>query len=165
MKKVIALISMLITTAFSHAFADDTNNPVSSCDAEISIKLKETTTAIKTNESVISMIQIKNLSTNRTLVFWMGNGNMPSDFIWVITSPSGKDLSPKPDLLHEAISGSFPKLKPLESDETEYDLSSVCSFNEIGTYTIIVKKEIFVLLPERKKYEIISNPLNIVVSK
>jgi len=92
---------------------------------------------------------------------------MPSDFTWVITSPSGKDLSPKPDLLHEAISGSFPKLKPLESDETDYDLSSVCKFNEIGTYKVIVQKQVISIAPssERKKCEIVSIPLKTVISK
>jgi hypothetical protein len=163
MKKIISLILMLEAITSSRAFADNTNNAVSPCEAEISIRLKEPTKEIRTNEPVIMAIQIKNTSTNEMLLFRIDN--LPSDFTWAVTSPSGKDLAPKPDLLHEAISGSFPKLKPQESREADYDLSEVCNFNEVGTYKVVVKKEVFSLLPDRKKCEIASNPLNVVVSK
>lgn len=163
MKTIITLISMLATTAFSNAFAENTNNADSSCNAEISIRLKEPAKEIKTNEPVILLVQIKNLSTNETLIFRAEN--MPTDFTWTITSPSGKNVSPKKSPFNAAISGWFPKLKPMEARESDYDLSAICGFNENGIYKVIVKKEVFRLAPVREKCEITSSPLNIVISK
>ncbi|MGB8367711.1 MAG: hypothetical protein ACLPYZ_00190 [Limisphaerales bacterium] len=163
MKKILSLILMLSATTGLRALADGTNETASSCDAEISIKLKEPAKEIKTNEPVILTVQIKNTSTNEMLMFRIEN--MPTDFTWAVTSPSGKDLSPKPDLLHEAISGWFPKLKPLESREIDFDLSSVCSFNEVGIYKVVAKKQVVSLSLPKKGCEIVSKPLDIVISK
>jgi hypothetical protein len=163
MKKIISLVLLVGTIVFSSTFAEDTNRVASSCEAEISIRIKDPAKEIKTNEPVILIVQIQNVSTNAMLMF--RTESLPTDYTWTISSPSGKDLSSKPDLLPEAISGSFPKLKPLESRETDYDLNQVCNFNEAGIYKVIVKKEVFSISPERKKCEIISNPLNIVISK
>lgn len=90
MKKIISLIIILIATASSRVFADNTNNVVAPCEAEISVRLKEPAIEIKTNKPVILTIQIKNTSTNEMLLFRIDN--LPSDFSWVISSLSGKDL-------------------------------------------------------------------------
>jgi hypothetical protein len=162
MRKINLLILLLVATVSLSALADDVTNSMSSCDAEISIKLKESAKEIKTNEPVVVTIQIKNTSTNEMLMFRIEN--VPTDFTWAITSPSGKDLSPKPDFTHEVISGWMPKLKPLESRESGYDLGSVCSFNEVGTYKIVTKKQVVSLSKKHKVCEIVSNPLEVVIS-
>jgi hypothetical protein len=162
MKKILPLI-LAIGTIAEQALASDTNQTATaSCDAEISIKLKEPAKEIKTNEPVIATINIKNTSTNEILMLLIENA--PTDFSWNITSPSGKDLSPTNSF---PVWGSslFPRLKPLELREIDYDLSSICSFNDAGTYKVVVKKEVFFLSPVRKKCEITSNPLDVVISK
>jgi hypothetical protein len=163
MKKTISLILTIGTITGSQVFADDTNQiGTASCDAEISITLKEPAKEIKTNEPIIVVIQIKNTSTNEILLFRIKN--VPTDFTWNIVSPSGKDLSPT-NQFPAGGSGSFPKLKPLELSGADYNLREVCSFNEVGTYKVFAKKEVFFILPTRKKCEIISKPLDIVISK
>ncbi len=169
MKKILYLILTIGTITGSQVFADDTNQiGTASCDAEISIKLKEPTKEIKTNVPVFVAIQVKNLSTNEMLMINIQN-DMLWDFIWKIISPSGKEISPKPDPLHEPISGWFPKLKPLESRESNCDLSEICNFNETGTYKVIVKEKAVFFLEntpkEHKACEIISKPLDIIISK
>lgn len=163
MKSIIAFFLILAKTTFSLSAAENTNNVVRPCNAEISIRLKEPAKENKTNEPIMLLVQITNLSTNETLMFRMEN--MPTDFTWTIISPSGKDLSPKASPIGVAISGWFPKLKPNESREADFDLSSVFNFNESGTYKIAVKKEVFRLLPKREKCEIVSTPLDIIISK
>jgi hypothetical protein len=163
MKKVLSLILTISTITGSRAFASDTNKTVVSfCDAEISIKLKEPAKEIKTNEPVVVTVQIKNTSTNETLMFLIEN--VPTDFSWNIISPSGKDLSPT-NQFPAGGSGWMPKLKPLELRETDFDLSSVCRFTEAGTYKVAVRKEVFFISHERKKCEIISTPMDVMIFK
>ena len=150
----------------TNSFAGDTNQTASACSAKISIRLKDPAGAIKTNEPIIAIIQIENISTNETLVF--RSDNMPTDFNWAITSPSGKNLSPKEaSQIKDAISGWFPKFKPMESREEEFDLRSVCTFDEVGTYKFVIQKQVIFLSPTsgKRKHEIFSTPMNINYSK
>jgi hypothetical protein len=116
---------------------------------------------------VIVLIEIKNVSTNATLVYWTWLGNTAQDFAWTITSPSGKDLSPKPDMLHEPFSGAYCKIQPMESREDGFDLSSVCDFSEVGIYKVVAHKQVvsFISVTNRTKGEVVSKPLNIVISQ
>ncbi|HEU6447729.1 MAG TPA: hypothetical protein VFV23_04755 [Verrucomicrobiae bacterium] len=159
---------LLFASAFvflkgASAFASDTNKAaVISCDAEISIRLKEPAKEIKTNEPVIVIVQIKNTSTNEMLTFMIHSS--PMDFTWNITSPSGKDLSPTNSLPEFGASWN-PKLSPQESRDSSYNLSEICNFNELGTYKIIARNQVLSSFTKRKVCEIISNPLEIKISK
>ncbi|HEU6447730.1 MAG TPA: hypothetical protein VFV23_04760 [Verrucomicrobiae bacterium] len=159
MKKNLSLLLIIGTAVCQRSFAD--TNAATFCDATISIKCKDLVKEFKTNEPINITIQIKNSSTN-DLLFRINN--LPSDFNWTIISPTGKDVSPKPDLRHDAISGSFPKLKPQELWESICDLKDISTLDETGTYKVIIKKEVF-FMPARKKIEIISNPLQVKVSE
>jgi hypothetical protein len=162
MKKLISLILIFIAAASSRVFADNSSNGVSPCQAEISIRLKEPTKEIKTNAPVLVIVQIKNLSTNETLMYQ--TQSLPTDFAWTITSPSGRDLSPVASFPVFG-SGWNPKLSALQSRETDYDLSSVYSFSETGVYKVTAKKQVAFLLKNPKRCDLISNPLSIVVTK
>ncbi len=159
------LLILLPAITLPKGYSENTNSAVLCCDANISISLKESGKQIKTNGPVMVTVKVTNLSTNEILMFRIEN--LPNDFKWTITSPSGKDVSPKHDALHEAISGWFPKLNPMEFRESDYDLSDLFCFTEVGIYKITAEKQVacYVAPPIHKKCEITSNPLAITFSK
>lgn len=167
MKKYLYLILMFGTMTVWNVFADDgkTNEwSATTCEAQISVALKEPAKEIKTNEPVIVTVQIKNTSTNEVLIFLISN--VPTDFTWNITSPSGKDLSPRKSAFPQpGFSSLNVRVNPMETSVHDFDLSSICNFNEIGTYKVFAKKEVFFISPTHKKCEIVSEPLNIAISK
>jgi hypothetical protein len=167
MKKHLCVILIFLAITVWHTFAEniETNEwSATNCDAKISVTLKEPAIEIKTNESVVVTVQIKNTSTNEVLIFLISN--VPTDFTWTITSPSGKDLSPKkPAFPADGFSSLIVHVNPMETSKYNFDLSSICNFNEIGTYKVFAKKEVFFISPTRKKGEIVSKPLDIVISK
>lgn len=74
----------------------------------------------------------------------------------------GQDISPA---LPKFISGSGGQIAitPNQIQEFEFNLSHLCKFDEIGTYKIIAKKRLFPSIDDR--CEMVSNPLNVVISK
>jgi hypothetical protein len=149
-----------------HAFAENTKTNewgAVACNAQMSIALKEPNKEIKTNHSVNLTIHIKTVSTNQASYFIIYS--FPTDYSWEIISPSGKSISSKESVPMNAISSMTVPLDQYPNWECEFNLSSVCNFNEIGTYKIIAKKEVFVISPAHKKGEIVSNPLDIIISR
>jgi hypothetical protein len=78
----------------------------------------------------------------------------------VVISPSGKDISPNPRTFWHG-SAAHIILPPNQIKEFEFNLSQLCNFDETGTYKIIAKKTIW--FGNDKRFEIISNPLNMIV--
>ncbi len=167
MKPFAFLILSFAATMSSRSHADGTNDAPPACDAEMRIRLNEPSKQITTNSAVTVSIQIKNVSTNETLLFQAAS--LSTDFTWMITSPSGKDVPPKQlERSGVAISSWLPRLKPQEAREADYTLNSICDFSEVGTYTLVVKKQVALVESwpsKRHACEIISNPLKIVVTR
>jgi hypothetical protein len=80
-----------------------------------------------------------------------------------VTSPFGKELFFKESAPMEAFATMMVPLDSNQIREFKFNLSSICNFNEVGTYKVIAQKEIL-SSGGQKKCEVASNPLNIVVS-
>jgi len=163
MKRI--LISIFYTMMFWQVIADEakpSNSEPTACNAQMSIQLKEVGKEIRTNQPVQLTIHIKNTSTNE--IFYFQIYSLPTDFSWDLTSPSGKKLFFKESSAVEGFSSVAVQLKPNQTEEYQFNLSLVCSLNEIGTYKVFAEKEI-VSSVGRKKCEVISNTLSIVVTK
>jgi hypothetical protein len=132
------------------------------CNAQMSIGIKEPTKEIKTNEPIILTIRVKGIATNETPYFVLYS--RASDFSWVVTSPSGKATFFEESAPQEALATMTVSLNENPNWKAKFDLSSLYSFNEVGTYKVTAKKEIL-LSGGIKKCEIVSNPLDVVISK
>jgi hypothetical protein len=133
-------------------------------NVQMSISLKDDGAQIKTNKSLSLLIRIKNTSTNEAVFLYNALALNADPLIGVscaVISPSGKDISPKPRMFWHG-SGGHIILPPNQINEFEFSLSQLCKFDEIGTYKIIAKKIIW--FGNDKQFEIVSNPLTIVVS-
>jgi len=132
------------------------------CNAQMSIEIKEPTKEIKTNTPVNLTIHMKGISTNEICYFVIYS--YPTDFSWIVTSPSGKELLFKESYPSAAFATMMVRLDEIPNWWEDFNLSSVCIFDEVGTYKVIAKKEIL-SSGGLKECEVTSNPLNIVVSK
>ena len=130
---------------------------------QMSVALKNGTNGVKAEQPIVLLIRYRNASTNQVCRIYRSNEiEYDPGYTWSVISPSGNDLSPNPEKIHASESGGFIRLPPNQIVGLEFDLSQICRFDEIGTYKIVAKKEIF--SPEAKKpVTVISNPLNIVV--
>lgn len=167
MKLYSCIFVILIIQFATQVFADNTETnswgPVND-DIQMSIRLKSDVSEIKTNQPVELLIGFKNVSTNETLRISTLNAiETDPGYSWIVTSPSGKDISPVPDNMPVTGSGARIPLPPGQIIEFNFNLSLLCEFNEIGTYKIVAKKSIY--SPSKHKlFKAVSNPLNIVVS-
>ena len=164
MKPILSLIFILGAIMVRQAFAAEVKTNewgVVACNAQMSIELKNPTKEIKTNQPVDLVIYIKGISTNETSYFVICS--YPTDFSWIVTSPSGKKLFFKESQPMDSFATMMVPLHPNQTRKSEFKLSSVCNFNEIGTYKVIGKKEIL-SSGGLKKCEVMSYPLKIIVS-
>jgi hypothetical protein len=168
MSKSISLILAILTSGLilaRQAFGADAKTNewgAVACNAQMSIELKESMKEIKTNTPVHLTINMRGNSTNQVYYFMIYS--YPTDFSWIVTSPSGKNLTFKESYPMDALATMMVRLDEIPNWWEDFNLSSVCSFNEVGIYKVIAKKEIL-SAGGLKKCEVTSNPLNLVVSK
>ena len=159
----LVLVSGLILTR--QAFGDDAKTNewgAVACNAQMSIELKEPTKEIKTNTPVNLTIHIRGNSTNEVYYFMIYS--YPTDYSWIVTSPSGKESIFKESYPMDSFATMMVRLDEIPNWWEDFNLSSVYNFNEVGTYKVIAKKEIL-SGGGLKKCEVTSNSLNIVISK
>lgn len=140
-KHVLRLLILAILLQWPLFAADADTNEWDSIltHLKVSIRLKGDSNEVKTNEPVHLMIHIENLSSNQTF-FWVYGGvpTISRHFYFIITAPSGKDVSPAYSRIPGSGSANTLRIKPGESDEYETDLEFDCKFDEVGTYKIVL---------------------------
>lgn len=168
MKKNFYLALTLVVMIGFRASAADTNTNewgAVTNGIQMSIGLKGDNQKLKTNQPVVLLICYKNVSSNETIVISNQKAlSLDATYSFVVISPSGKDVSPN---LPKSFAGSgeiYP-VGPNQTKEFEVNLSQLCNFDEVGTYTIISKKLIIQFEhPKQKWFVVVSNPLNIVIN-
>jgi hypothetical protein len=135
-------------------------------DLHMSINLEAAEGHVQLHEPVILLIRWQNLSPNKAWSFYQSHATERSPhFSFAVTSPTGKDISPKPQFSHG--SGSFVELGPEQSHEARLDLSNLCSFKEVGNYRIIMKCSVGNYLDTNRvsfrSIQLVSNPLTVTV--
>jgi hypothetical protein len=164
MKQLSIFIMLIVFACIFKVFAGDQDAikwGAATNDVQMSITIKDKTGPIKTNEPFCLLIKIRDTSTNATLYFhkWLAINVNPS-FIVDVRSPSGKNLSPNANVVASG-SGFDVSIPPKQVYEYEFNLSYLCKFDELGTYTITVAQ----LLGSGGKngWWVISNPLPLTV--
>ncbi|HEY1661505.1 MAG TPA: hypothetical protein VGI03_03735 [Verrucomicrobiae bacterium] len=164
MKQFSFCILFLAAITGPHVLADDTETNVWGSvvnNVQISIEMQAGETQIKTNQSFNLTICIKNISSNEPFYFYQPLAIINDDPIsFVVTSPSGKDVTPPPPKFEHG-SGANITVPPDQICKYEFDLGSLCKFDEPGTYKIVAKMSVGA--PAPKKSWAISNPLYLTV--
>lgn len=107
------------------------------------------------------IIRIRNASSKDNVHFFRGGDTSSSDGVaLVVTSPSGKDLSPSREPL--GGSGAIYVIAPGQTNQFEFGLGQVCNLSETGTYKIVAIKTIY--LGSSNQFEVVSNPLYLKVA-
>jgi hypothetical protein len=161
MKNQLLLLALFIISSCVIVFADDTNNiewGLTTNDSRMSISFINGESVIRTNQPFSVTVRIQNLSTNQTLYVYLPMGRVDPGFMWVVTSPDGNDASPP---VTTRGSGAIDAIDPGGIFEFEFSLSSVCRFNQIGTYKITAKMGLGGL--SNKVSRAVSNPLALTV--
>jgi hypothetical protein len=155
---ILAFTIMTSWQALAEEWGTVTNN------LQMSISLTSGENEIITNQPVVLLVRYKNISTNETITIYNDAAiSRDATYSFVVTSPSGKDLSPN---LPKSINGSggiYP-LSPNQTQEFKVNLSQLCKFDELGIYRIIANKTIW-SSKERKWFTVTSNQLSIVTSE
>jgi len=116
---------------------------------QMSIRLKDGGTELKSNQPIDLMVRIKNSSTNETLKFVLYNGQVdsPSNFSLSILSPSGKDIyvwhspvTPGGEVYGNASSVIVP---PGGVSEFPFRALGLSESLTNGVYTIVARKKLF----------------------
>jgi hypothetical protein len=125
---------------------------------QMSIALDGGDRIIETNEQFRLSVQIKNLGSLGAWSYLLGRPTSnPSDGLHcIVISPSGKDVSPNVKFAPGIGSGRFVSLPPNGADRFNFNLSSICKFDEVGTYRITAEKTIS---QGEKWWTVVSNPL------
>jgi hypothetical protein len=125
------------------------------CGGIMSLALERPRYEIKTNQPVNLAMCVKNVSNG---ILYLEDTTEVRDFSFAVISPSNIDISPKhPDDNGLHFRNIIRSIKPGEHITYTYTLSSICSFTQIGTYKVTVKREAF------DGCEFKSNELKIVV--
>jgi hypothetical protein len=167
MKNQLCFILVFTVMAVRQVHADDMKTNMwgdATCNAQMSLELKDQNIEIKANQPVDLVIHIKNVSSNETFSVYQSLAivdNSLVNFSFGVTSPSGKDISPKPAEYYNGGSGGEYQIAQGQTKEFDCNLSYLCKFNEMGTYKIIAKKRLWPDL--NKQCEITSNPLYVTV--
>lgn len=171
MKKRLFYFFTFLALAVRPTFADDTKTnewgPVNDYyHSQLSISFVGGFHEIKTNQPLNLLISVKNTSANESFTVWVANGWIESSagFSWAITSPTGKESLLKTGRI--GGSGGPITVLPNQVIQSEFNLSSVYKFDEIGTYKIVARRDLrnFGLHSDSVKTDlIISNPLYVPV--
>jgi hypothetical protein len=167
MKKILYSIAILGMAAGPGASADGIGDnqwgPVTN-NAQISLAVKGGQRIIKTTEPVKLLVRFRNLSTNETFgVFRTGEVEYDDTYSWVVISPSGKDISPDFRNIPTSDNGHTVYIPPGQTNGVELNLRNLCRFDEVGTYKIVAKKEIW--LRTNKPCVAISHLIEVTVAK
>jgi hypothetical protein len=162
MKLNLYLCSIVLLFKSFSAIAQDTNSsdwgPVTN---GVQMSITVSNNVIQTNTAFQLRVRVRNLSKTNLAAYW---GLAPSTDVFSgvhceITSPSGKDVSP--NRVSYGGSGMFLSFPPHQTSEFNFKLSDVCRFDEVGTYSIVASKGIW--LEKNKGWVVVSNPLLITV--
>jgi hypothetical protein len=132
-------------------------------NVQISLTLKGGQREIKTTAPVPLLVGFRNLSTNQTVgVFRTGAVEYDDTYSWVVISPSGKDVSPDFRTIPTCDNGHTLYIPPAHTNQVELNFRNLCRFDEVGTYKIVAKKQIW--LGVNKRWLAISNPLLVSIA-
>jgi hypothetical protein len=130
---------------------------------ELSRNLKPGDTSINIKEPVILTIAFTNSSTNKIIYIYSFNAiEMESHYSFTVVTPTGKRLSPFADPFYGGSGGVY-RLGPHQTTVYDFNLSKLCSFDEIGTYTIVANRVIDWLGGNETRFTTTSNPLTIKI--
>ncbi len=164
MKTYLYWLPVLGSLAVCQAFSEDVKaHPWGAMtnSVQMSISLRDDGKEVKIGQPLALMMRIKSLSTNETFTLVLLNEiERDPGFSFIIVSPSGRDISPKPSI--GSGSGHIGALAPGQTVELKFDLASICRFDEVGTYKIIAKREVLAARRNRV-FEVVSNPLGVPV--
>jgi hypothetical protein len=167
MKKYLYYFSIFTVLNLWQVFADDIETKewgAVTNDSQMSIRLKDEKREIKIDQSLVLSIRIRNLATNDAFFFYEAteeNTNLTTGISYNVISPSGKEILPTVKA-YGGSSGGFITVHPNQIKEFEFNLSQIYKLDEVGGYKIIAKKTVW--HDQNKQYEVISNPLNVIVS-
>lgn len=164
MKAALNLLIVFLATAV-RAFAQNASpiewGPVTS-NCQMSIGCEANLREVKTNEPLKLLVQIRTVSTNDSFFFPLQlRSLLGSGFSLVVTSPSGRDVSPKPPQITMG-SVQLARVLPGKPFSFEVDLTGLCSFKELGTYKIIAKRQL-TTGDNSRAFTVTSNPLSLTV--
>ena len=130
--------------------------------AQISIALKRSGRTFKTNQIVELLVRLRNLSTNEDYGVYVASPLSGTEgFSFMITSPSGRDVSPTFRPSYRG-SGGMVGVHPNQTDGFGFELGEICQTDEVGTYSILLKMKRWT--PDRRKsFELVSNPLKVEI--
>ena len=150
MKTYVSILLLCLVPYFA-CLAGDTNNyewgPVAG-NFQMSIRLKDGGTTIKTNQPIDLIIRIRNLSTNESLGFTMCNNQelSPSNSSVKVLSPSGKDIYVwrSPLAKDGSFSGTFQNIRVPPQGAYEYQ-DRAGGFSEAvtnGVYKVVATRKV-----------------------
>jgi hypothetical protein len=120
--------------------------------------------SIKPGQPLNLLVHFKNVSTNEVFDIYEVNGTVfDSSYSFVVTSPSGKDISPDLAKFQEASSGRGHKLDPGRILDLKFGLAKLLTLDDVGTYTIVAKKKVW-SGTNGTWFEVVSNILKVTVA-
>jgi hypothetical protein len=139
---------------------------------QMSIDLKQGGERTSTNQPVVLLIRIRNLSSKDTVHFQQPHFRQPGEperasaFSFLVVTPSRKAVTlTVEEPLHSG--GQFVFVGPGETREIDFDLSKLCKFDESGTYQIVSRCLLGRWLDREgktvKAVQVISNPLRVSI--
>jgi hypothetical protein len=135
-------------------------------DFQISISLENGRSNVQLGQPIILLAYLRNISKDKTIYLYENNQTaMDGTYTFSIINPSGNDISPDTKGFL-AGSGAFYPIGPGQTHTQELDLSSVCKFETVGAYKVVVTKRISDasgLQPSPSPFNLISKPLYIKV--
>jgi len=137
-------------------------------DFQMSISVKNGKSDVLLGSPIILMARLQNLSSTKTIQIHEFNQKLiDGSYSFSVISPSGSDISPKINVNGPlGGSGGTYAIGPGQIHEAALDLSLVCKFEAVGTYKVIVTKQVEDLSdskPSMPPFILISNPLYIKV--
>ena len=161
MKSILFLVCFFLLATVEHGAATETLERASVTNKlRMSIRIKDNERELRTNQPVMLLLRIENLSSNETFMI----KRQRSTFSFIVFSPTGKLRSPKPDT--DTYFGSWIFLEPGKVEQWEFDLRSRCNLDELGAYRITAKAKI--VRPKKntkvlETIEITSNQLRVSI--
>jgi len=147
------------------AVAQSTEVYASSNCVRISIGLKDGAKSVKVDEPFTLRIRIENLFTNKSLAVEKPTapaGNL--GFAFSVKLPSGSMTTNAPKTGQLYSSGLTTLIGPGKTKEFELDPRRVCEFKDVGSYSILVEREV-VLLPDDKMVIVSSEPFTFSIRR
>jgi hypothetical protein len=127
---------------------------------ELSRKLKAGDTTIRGTNEVVLTVVFSNISTNKTFRIYTSGMIYDTLDSFEVVSPSGKELSPQ-TLANTIRRGVSYSLNPGQTKQLELPMSAILKLDEIGTYTITVKRIMWWPGGKQEWFTVVSNPLSI----